>query len=102
MIYELRTYTVNKDSMDAFLEHFERVGAPLHAAVGIKIEATFVNRPQNEFIWIRSFENEEERVAKTKVFQEERAKRNLELGQNIAKMEVKTIEAVQIREMALP
>ena len=32
MILELRTYTVNKDSMDAFLEHFEKYSVPLHAA----------------------------------------------------------------------
>jgi len=98
MILELRTYTVNKDSMDSFLEHFEKISIPLHAAVGIKIEATYVNRPQNEFIWIRSFENEEDRAAKTKAFMEERANRNLQLGQNVAKMEHKTMEVVNFEQ----
>ena len=98
MILELRTYTVNKDSMDAFLEHFEKYSIPLHAAVGIKIDATYVNRPQNEFIWIRSFDNEEDRVAKTKAFTEERAKRDIVLGQNVAKMEHKVMEVVDMKD----
>jgi hypothetical protein len=100
MILELRTYTVNKDSMDAFLKHFEEFSVPLHAAVGIKIEATYVNRPQNEFIWIRSFADEEDRAAKSKAFLEERDRRGIQLGQNIAKMEVKAMEAVEMKESA--
>jgi hypothetical protein len=101
MILELRTYTVNKDSMDAFLEHFEKFSIPLHAAVGIKIDATYVNRPQNEFIWIRFFDNEEDRAAKTKAFLEERDRQGIQLGQNIAKMEHKTMEVVDFKATAL-
>jgi hypothetical protein len=101
MISELRTYTINKGAMDAFLEHFEKFGGPLHAAVGIKIEATWVNRDRSEFIWIRSFDDEDDRTAKAKAFQEERAKRGIVLGDNIAKMEVKEIEPAVLKALSL-
>ena len=57
----------------------------------------YVNRPQNEFIWIRSFANEEDRAAKSKAFLDERDRRGIQLGQNIAKMEVKAMEAVDMK-----
>ncbi len=91
MIAELRIYTVNKGSMDAFLEHFEKFSTPLHAAVGINIESTWVNRERSEFIWIRTFEDEEDRTAKVKAFMDERAAKGIVLGDNVAKMESRDI-----------
>ena len=102
MLAELRIYTINKGAMEAFLDHFEKYGAPLHAAVGIKIESTWVNRAQNEFIWIRSFEDQADRESKVKAFQEERAKRDIVLGDNIAKMESRDIEPSMIKMLSLP
>ena len=55
MIYQLRIYTINRGAMDDFLTHFHDQTMPLHEKVGMPIVSTLVNRPQNEFIWCRSF-----------------------------------------------
>ena len=55
MITQIRIYTINRGAMDDFLKHFHDETMPLHEKVGIPIVATFVHRPQNEFIWIRTY-----------------------------------------------
>ena len=59
MINQLRIYTINRGAMDEFLAHFHDQTLPLHKQVGIDVTTTLVNRPQNEFIWVRTFENDE-------------------------------------------
>ena len=54
--------------------------------------ATWVNRPQNEFVWIRTHRDAADLEAKTKAFQDGRAARNLTLGANVAKMEVREVD----------
>jgi hypothetical protein len=92
MLAQVRIYTINKGEMDAFLQHFKQDTMPLHEKVGMPIVATFVNRPQNEFIWIRTFENEQDRDAKTKAFQEAARAAGIVLGGSVAKMEVREVE----------
>ena len=53
-----------------------------------------MNKPQNEFVWIRTFTDEADRDAKQKAFQDARAAAGVELGLNVAKMEIREIEAV--------
>ncbi len=62
MLAQLRIYTINKGQMDAFLKHFEEVVRPLHEKVGLPIASTYVNRPQSEFIWVRTFTDEADEV----------------------------------------
>jgi len=93
MLAQIRLYTVNRGQMDEFLKNFEEVVLPLHEKVGLPVTATYVNRPQNEFIWVRSFTDEQDRDAKLKAFQEARDNLGKPLGEHVAKMEVRDVES---------
>ena len=94
MLAQIRLYTINRGEMDDFLKNFQEVVIPLHQRVGLPILATWVNRSQNEFIWIRTFEDAEDRERKLKAFQEspEMAEVRSKVGVKIAKMEVREVE----------
>ncbi len=94
MIAQLRIYTINRGEMDVFLTHFTEQTAPLHEQVGIPIVGMWVNRGQNEFIWVRTFADEQDRDARTKAFQEAARAAGVQLGVNVAKMEVRETEPV--------
>ena len=91
---QIRIYTINKGEMDAFIEHFTQQTMPIHEQVGWNIISTFVNRPQNEFIWIRTYADEADRDAKAKAFQDAVRAAGITLGANVAKMEVREVEMV--------
>jgi hypothetical protein len=93
MLSQVRIYTINKGEMDAFLKHFKEEIMPLHARVGVPIAGTWVNRPQNEFIWVRSYKDKADLEAKGKAWQAEVAKAGIKLGSNVAKMEVREVES---------
>ena len=67
---QLRIYTINRGEMDAFLKHFKDELIPTHEKIGYPIVASYVNRPQNEVIWIRTYKDEADRDAKGKAFME--------------------------------
>ena len=90
---QLRLYTINKGEMDAFLKHFKEEVMPAHEKAGFPIVATYVNRPQNEFIWLRSYTDEADREAKGKAFQEACKAAGVTLGKNVAKMEKREVES---------
>ena len=92
MITQIRVYTINRGEMDAFLKHFKEQTLPLHEKVGIPVVATYVNRPQNEFIWVRTFANADERDARQKAFQDAAREAGVVLGGNVAKMEIREAE----------
>jgi hypothetical protein len=92
MLAQVRIYTINRGEMDAFLKHFQEQTMPLHEQAGIPILGTWVNRPQNEFIWVRAFEDEQDRDAKQKAFQEAARAAGVVLGGNVAKMEIRETE----------
>jgi len=54
--------------------------------------ASWVNRPQNEFIWIRTYADAADLEAKTKAFRQEVAAAGITLGTSVAKMEVRAVE----------
>ena len=85
-------YTINKGEMDAFLKHFKEDVMAVHERIGVPIVGTWVNRPQNEFIWIRTYKDKADLEAKGRVFQAEVAKAGIKLGTNVAKMEVREVE----------
>jgi NIPSNAP len=66
MIAEVRIYTMNRGKLDDFVKLWNEKLAPIHAKYGLTILGAWANRPQNEFIWIRQFEDEADRDAKTK------------------------------------
>lgn len=94
MLAQIRIYTINKGEMDAFLKHFREEVMAVHERIGLPIVATWVNRPQNEFIWIRTYKDKADLEAKGKAFQAEIAAAGIKLGANIAKMEVREVESV--------
>ena len=55
MIYQLRTYTVNRGMMDQWTSLFNDQLVGIMDKYGIKVEGAWVNEDQNQFIWIRSF-----------------------------------------------
>ncbi len=96
MIAQVRIYTINKGMMDDWVKLFNEKLAPIHALYGINIVGAWVNRPQNEFVWIRTFENEEDKQEKTKTYNsspERRALGDLP-GTHHAKLEVREVENV--------
>ncbi|GIT69259.1 MAG: hypothetical protein Ct9H300mP27_03630 [Chloroflexota bacterium] len=56
MIYQLRTYTVNKGMMDDWVSLFNDKIIAIQENYGIKVEAAWVNLDRNQFIWIRSLQ----------------------------------------------
>ena len=64
MISQLRMYTVNRGMMDQWVKHFNEVLIPMQEKHGIKIDGTWVNEDNNQFIWKRSFADAEDVKAK--------------------------------------
>lgn len=92
MLSQIRIYTINKGEMDAFLKHFKEEIMVVHERIGLPIVGTWVNRTQNEFIWVRNFTDAADREAKGKAFQAAVAAAGIKLGANVAKMEVRDAE----------
>lgn len=93
MLSQIRIYTINKGEMDAFLKHFKEEVMAVHERIGLPIVGTWVNRPQNEFIWVRTYKDKAELEAKNKEFQAAVAAAGVKLGGNVAKMEVREAES---------
>jgi hypothetical protein len=90
MTTEVRLYTINRGMMDSWLNVFKEKIMPTSAQYGINIHAAFVNRPQNEFIWIRSYEGADKLDTYNK--SPERAAYGQLTGSHIAKIEVREVE----------
>jgi hypothetical protein len=76
--------------LDSWIKVFNEKIVPTSAKFGVKVIGAWVNRPQNEFVWVRTFESED----KLKVYEtsSERAAYTAETGSHIAKIEVRTVE----------
>jgi hypothetical protein len=102
MLTQVRIYTVNKGQMDEWLQIWTGQIAPVHARLGINIEGAWVNRPQNEFVWVRTFEDEADMQEKMKQFRESPERQQLgdKLTACLAKMEVRETEPVSFQRAA--
>jgi hypothetical protein len=89
---QIRIYTINKGELDTFIKHFKEETKPIHDKVGWPIVAAWVNRPQNEFIWIRTHADTADLEAKTKAFRQAVEAAGITLGTSVAKMEVRDVE----------
>jgi uncharacterized protein YdcH (DUF465 family) len=69
MIAELRTYTINRGLMDSYLELYNKQIVPNHKKYGIVVLGAWVNRKQNEVVWMRLFESHEERKKKLDIYE---------------------------------
>lgn len=90
MMTQVRIYTVNRGMMDSWIKLFNERIVPTSARYGIKIVGAWVNRPQNEFIWVRTFDSDEAlHVYETSP---ERAEYTPLSGTHLAKIEFRTVE----------
>ena len=62
-IAHLRTYTINKGMLDDWLELFPKL-IPLMKDAGITVESSWVNDERTQFIWIRSYGDSVDNIAK--------------------------------------
>ncbi len=92
MVTEVRLYTVNRGMMDSWVSVFQEKIMPTSAKYGINIHAAFVNRPQNEFVWVRSYESAEKLDAYNK--SPERAAYSDQTSSHLAKLEVREVDQV--------
>jgi hypothetical protein len=92
MVTQVRVYTVNGGMLDSWVNHFNEKIVPTSAKFGIEVLGAWVNRPQNEFIWVRRFESEES----LKRYEEsaERAAYLATNRQHLAKTEFRNVEDV--------
>ncbi len=77
--------------MDSWLSVFKEKIMPTSAQYGIRIHAGWVNRPQNEFVWVRSYESAEKLNAYNTL--PERAAYSDLTGSHLAKIEVREVES---------
>jgi hypothetical protein len=76
--------------LDSWIKVFNEKIVPTSAKFGVHVVGAWVNRPQNEFIWVRTFETEE--VLKTYETSPDRAAYIGETSPHIAKTEVRTVD----------
>jgi hypothetical protein len=92
MVTQVRIYTVNGGMLDSWVEHFNDKIVPTSAKYGVRVLSAWVNRPQNEFIWVRTFDNEE--ALKRYEDSPERAAYLTTNRQHLAKTEFRNVEDV--------
>ena len=87
---QVRIYTINRGMLDSWIQLFNEKIVPTSAQFGVRVVGAWVNRPQNEFIWVRTYESDE----KLKVYEDspERAAYTPQTGPHIAKIEVRGVE----------
>ena len=98
MVTQVRIYTINRGMLDSWIQLFNDKIVPTSARFGVHVVGAWVNRPQNEFIWVRTFESDES----LKVYENspERAQYTPLTGQHIAKIEVRTVENALLATVA--
>ena len=62
-IAHLRTYTINKGQLDSWLKLFPKL-VPLMEKANIKVECSWINKERTQFIWIRSYGDSVDNIAK--------------------------------------
>jgi quinol monooxygenase YgiN len=55
---EVRIYTMKPGKLDDFVEVFTKQIMPTSAQFGVRVHAAWLNRPSNEFVWVRSYDDE--------------------------------------------
>ena len=90
MVTQVRIYTVNRGMLDSWVKHFNENILPTSARYGVREVGAWVNRPQNEFIWVRTFEDQD--ALKRYEDSPERAAYLPVNRQHLAKTEVRDVE----------
>ena len=76
--------------LDSWIDLFNAKIVPTSAQYGVKVIGAWANRPQNEFIWVRTFDTDD--TLKTYESSPERAQYTGQTSSHIAKIEVRTVE----------
>src|SRR5918999_4039063 len=63
---QVRIYTINRGMLDSWIKVFNEKIVPTSAKFGVHVIGAWVNRPQNEFVWVRTFES----VEKLRVYEQ--------------------------------
>ena len=94
---QLRIYTVNRGMMDQWAKFFDETVIPIQEKQGIKVNGTWVNEDQTQFVWIRSFANAEDVKAKEAAFNQssEWGAVSDHARSHLARLDVQTMSAVQ-------
>ncbi len=92
MVTEVRLYTINRGMLDSWVSVFKEKIMPTSGQYGVHIHAAWVNRPQNEFVWVRSYEDAE--TLNTYNNSPERAAYSELTSSHVAKIEVREVEGV--------
>jgi hypothetical protein len=96
VITQVRIYTINRGMLDSWINVFNDKIVPTSATFGVHVVGAWANRTQNEFFWVRTFEDEE--TLKRYEGSPERAAYTGETGSHIAKIEVRNVEeALSVR-----
>ena len=90
MVTQVRIYTVNKGMLDSWVKLFNEKIVPTSASYGVKVVGAWVNRPQNEFIWVRTFADDD--TLKRYETSPERAQYSPLTSSHLAKTEVRNVE----------
>lgn len=62
MIFELRTYRIKKGCMDKWVQLMDDTVIPFQKEKGMRVIGSFVSLERDdEYVWMRRFENEEQR-----------------------------------------
>jgi quinol monooxygenase YgiN len=98
MVTQVRIYTINRGMLDSWITLFNDKIVPTSASYGVHVIGAWVNRPQNEFIWVRTFEDED--TLKSYENSPERAAYTSQTGPHIAKIEVRNVEEGLLAKVA--
>ena len=99
MFFELREYRILPGQMDSWVSYMEEVIIPFQVSKGMVILGSFVSQDESDlYIWIRRFENEQQKEALYKAVYESDQWKN-QIGPQIpdmmdrSKIVVRNIEA---------
>lgn len=96
-VAHLRTYTINKGQMDAWLKLFNEKLVPLLDEHEINVEGAWLNEEKTQFIWVRSYGDSTTDIEKKEAafYGSEWWKANVDMVRShIAHREIKLITSV--------
>lgn len=67
---QLRIYTINKGMMEPWVKLHTESMVPLNEKHGITVEESCVNEDNNQYIWIRTFDDAQDREVKLEAWRE--------------------------------
>lgn len=101
MISELRRYRIRPDRIESWLRFFEEV-VEEHERLAIRVEYAGFDRETSTFVWLRSFEDEADRVARKDVFYSSEwwLEREAVAMSHVLEYDVTFLDAVALRDGA--